>query len=132
MPRLPACAAIKLSTFLIFLPWLWPGVASAQMTHGHEGPQHQCAGPTLRCASTVTPTFAPDGSLWLVWAADGRVSVARSPDLGRSFTQAVAVNPEPLRLDTGPDERPKIAVDKVGRVAVAYAIFKDRAFETNN
>jgi hypothetical protein len=102
--------------------------ALAQMAHGHDDPQHHCAEPALRCASTATPTFAADGSLWLVWAAAGRVSVARSGDLGRSFTPAVAVTPEPLRLDTGPDERPKIAVDKDGRVAVAYAIFKDSAF----
>jgi hypothetical protein len=56
------------------------------------------------------------------------VSVARSEDFGRSFTPAVAVNPQPLRLDTGPDERPKIAIDRDGRVAVTYTIFKDSAF----
>jgi hypothetical protein len=83
-----------------------------QMAHGHDGPQYKCAERALRCAATVTPTFAADGSLWLVWAVAGRVSVARSGDLARSFTPAVAVNPDPLRLDTGPDERPKIAVDK--------------------
>jgi len=128
MPRSHLCAATILSAVLVFLPWLPPGAALAQMTHGHDGPQHECAEPALRCASTVTPTFAADGSLWLVWAAAGRVSVARSGDLGHSFTPAVAVNPEPLRLDTGPDERPKIAIDKDGRVAVAFAIFKDSAF----
>jgi hypothetical protein len=76
----------------------------------------------------VTPTFAPDGSLWLAWAAGGKVSVARSSDLGRTFTPAVAVNREPLELDWGPDARPKIAVDRDGRVFVAFAIFKDKAF----
>jgi hypothetical protein len=30
--------------------------------------------------------------------------------------------------NTGPDERPKIAVDKHGSIAVAFAIFKDSAF----
>ena len=76
----------------------------------------------------MTPTFAPDGALWLAWAAAGKVSVARSLDLGRTFTPPVAVNEEPLNLDWGPDARPKIAVDKDGRVFVAFAIFKDKAF----
>jgi hypothetical protein len=128
MPRLRACAAIKLFPVLTFLPLLWPGVAAAQMAHGHGDEKHQCAEPALRCASAATPVFAPDGSLWLTWAAAGWVSVAHSTDLGRSFSPAVAVNLEPLRLDTGPDERPKIAIDKSGGIAVAYAIFKDSAF----
>ena len=102
------------------------GAALAQM--GHQDPSPTCAEPALRCASTVTPTFAPDGSLWITWAAAGHVSVARSTDLGASFSPAVSVNREPLRLDSGPDERPKIAVDGAGRVAVAFAIFKDSAF----
>jgi hypothetical protein len=78
--------------------------------------------------SAATPAFAPDGSVWIAWAAAGRVSVARSPDLGRTFAPAIAINREPLRLDSGPDERPKLAIDKSGRIAVAYAIFKDSAF----
>jgi hypothetical protein len=56
------------------------------------------------------------------------VSVARSFDLGHSFAPAIAVNDKPLRLDSGPDERPKLAINKRGRLAVAYAIFKDSAF----
>src|SRR6516165_5211089 len=101
MPRSHFFAATTLAAVLKFA-LLPPSTALAQMAHGHDGPQHQCAEPALRCASTVTPTFAADGSLWLVWAAAGRVSVARSEDFGRSFTPAVGVNPEPLRLDTGP------------------------------
>jgi hypothetical protein len=66
--------------------------------------------------------------LWLAWAAAGTVSVARSLDLGRTFTPPVAANPAPLDLDWGPDARPQIAVDRDGRVFVAFAIFKDKAF----
>jgi hypothetical protein len=136
MARLHARAAINRFSLLTVLPLLWSGVAFAQTIHGHGDaqqhpcaePEHPCAEPALRCAGTATPTFAADGSLWLVWTAAGRVSVAHSTDLGRSFTPAVSVNPEPLRLDTGPDERPKIAVDKDRHVAVAFAIFKDSAF----
>jgi hypothetical protein len=105
------------------------GMAIAEMSHGgHHGGAPECAEPTLRCATKVTPTFAPDGSLWLAWAAAGRVSVARSLDHGRTFTPPVAVNAQPLELDWGPDARPKIAVDGQGRVFVAFAIFKDKNF----
>jgi hypothetical protein len=97
----------------------------AQMVHSHEGTQ--CAKPDISCASAVSPAFAPDGSLWVAFAA-GHISIAHSPDLGRTFGPAVAVNPDPLRLDSGPDERPKLAIDSSGRIAVAYAIFKDSAF----
>lgn len=103
------------------------GVATAQMSHNH-GAKEACAEPTLACASKVTPTFAPDGRLWLAFAAAGRVLVSHSADLGRSFTTPVSVAAEPQNLDWGPDARPKIAVDRDGRVFVAYAIFKDKAF----
>ena len=92
---------------------LWPGSGAPQMTHNHPG--SECADPGLACATTVTPAFAPDGSLWLAWTAASRVSVARSRDLARTFESAALVNREPQRLDSGPDERPKIAVDASGR-----------------
>ena len=103
------------------------GIASAQMSH-HHAPKQACEEPTLKCASKVTPTFASDGSLWLAWAAAGKVSVARAVDLGRTFGSPTAVNADPLELDWGPDARPKIAVDAQGRVFVAFAIFKDKNF----
>src|SRR5262249_10646752 len=75
--------------------------AAAQMGHDHagHGGAAACAEPTLACAAAATPAFGPDGALWLAWASGGRVSVARSPDLGRTFGPAVAVNPQPVRLD---------------------------------
>jgi hypothetical protein len=103
------------------------GIGIAEMSHHHEVKQ-LCAEPTLKCASKVTPTFAPDGSLWLAWAAAGKVSVVRSLDLGRTFNSPAAVNPDPMELDWGPDARPKIAVDEQGRVFVAFAIFRDKNF----
>ena len=30
----------------------------------------------------ASAAFAPDGTLWLTWAAGGRVSIAKSSDLG--------------------------------------------------
>jgi len=100
--------------------------AAAQMTHDHGN--KACAVPGLGCATKATPTFAPDGTLWVAWLAGRQVLVASSHDLGGSFTEPVAVNSEPLDLDWGPDARPKIVVDKDGRVFVAFARFRDRQF----
>jgi hypothetical protein len=87
-----------------------------------------CSDATLRCAIAGTPTFSADGALWLVWAAGGRVSVAKSTDLGRHFLTPVAVSPERVTLDSGPDERPQIVVDRAGRIVVAYAVFTDENY----
>jgi hypothetical protein len=99
----------------------------AQMNHQHAS-ESACDEPDLRCASRVTPTFAPDGTLWLAWMAGGQVSVASSKDRGQSFSTPVAVTKERLNLDWGPDARPKIVVDREGRISVAFSIFRDKAF----
>ena len=108
---------------------LGAGVATAQMSHDHGGHANpKCTDASLACAMQATPAFAPDGTLWLAWSANGTVSVAHSSDLGRTFSTSVAVNPETMNLDWGPDSRPSIALDKDGRVLVAFARFKDREF----
>ena len=66
-----------------------------------------------------------------VFVAAGRVAVMRLPDLGRSFSTPIPVNAEPRDIDWGPDARPKIVVDRDGRVVVAFAYFKDRAFNAD-
>ncbi|WP_315833003.1 sialidase family protein [Bradyrhizobium prioriisuperbiae] len=105
----------------------WHGSALAQMSHQHAS-EAACDDTTLRCASKVTPTFGPDGTLWLAWMAGGRVSVANSKDAGRNVSAPVQVTQKALNLDWGPDARPKIVVDRQGRVAVAFSTFRDKAF----
>lgn len=104
------------------------GTANAQMGHQHGPSEAACAEATLRCATRVTPTFAADGTLWLTWMAGGQVSVAHSTDRGIHLSGPVPVTTEPLDLDWGPDARPKIVVDRQGRVVVAFARFRDKAF----
>ncbi|UZE47400.1 sialidase family protein [Rhodopseudomonas sp. P2A-2r] len=106
---------------------LWRATASGQMSHQHAS-ETACEEQILRCASKVTPAFGPDGTLWLAWMAGGQVSVASSKDVGQSFSPPVAVSKETLNLDWGPDARPKIAVDRDGRIAVAFSTFRDKAF----
>jgi hypothetical protein len=106
---------------------LLQGAAVAQMSPQHQQRAHGngCAGTSIDCATTATPTFAPDGNLWVAWAAQGQVSIARSTDLGKSFSRAVPVHPGPLPLDPGADDRPQIVVHRDGRITVAYATRDD-------
>lgn len=114
---------MKTAVLMAFLltPLSW---AMAQ-GHGHGGTP-ACADGALACASSASPFFAPDGTLWLVWAAGDRVAAARSTDKGAHFGDPVRITPEPAKLDTGPDSRPQIVVDAAGRITVAYAVFRDQ------
>ena len=49
-------------------------------------------------------------------------------DGGKSFSAPVAATREGLNLDWGPDARPKIAIDRKGGIALAFSIFRDKAF----
>ena len=80
-----------------------------------------CNTTALACASIATGTFDPDGKLWVTWNAGGRISVASSTDLGKTFSDPVTLPKTELPLDEGPDARPKIAVGQGGRVIVTYA-----------
>jgi len=106
---------------------LWQGDVRAQMSHNHAS-EAACEETALRCASKVTPAFGPDGRLWLAWMAGGHVLVASSGDRGQSFSSPVQVTTEKLNLDWGPDARPKIVLDREGRMTLAFSIFKDKAF----
>jgi hypothetical protein len=105
---------------------LGSGAASAQQ-HQHQTAA-RCSEPTLACATTATPAIAGDGSLYLAWSAGGKVMVAHSTDLGKTFAPAVSITPEPAKIDSGPDARPKIAIDERGRVTVAYAVLRDQQY----
>ena len=103
------------------------GSASAQMNHNHAS-EAACEETALRCATKVTPAFGPDGRLWLAWMAGGHVLVANSGDDGQSYSPPVQVTRDKLNLDWGPDARPKIVLDRDGRISLAFSIFKDKAF----
>jgi hypothetical protein len=97
-----------------------PHLAGAHEGHRHV-PATACKTTALACASVATGAFAPDGTLWVTWAAGGRVSAAHSSDLGKTFTKPVTLPAMPLPLDDGPDARPKIAFGNDGRVAITFA-----------
>jgi len=111
---LPALAGLALAA----------GIAAAQPhQHGMDGAMsgtHE----TL----SATPAFAPDGTLWLARTEADRVVVAKSTDLGKTFSSPVSVAPGPINVDWGPDSRPQIVVDRDGHLIVTYAIFQDKRF----
>ena len=102
--------------------------ALAEMVHEHHQARESCGDLTLACAGTVTPAFGPDGALWVAARVNNQIFVAKSLDHGRSFTPPVVITPDGVTLDRGPDARPKILVDRGGRVIVAYATFRDKKF----
>ncbi len=102
------------------------GQANAHSEHMHAAPAVACAGIELKCATTASAAFDSGRTLWLVWAAGGRVSIASSADLGRSFSPAVTLPATELPLDNGPDARPKIAVGPDQRLVVTFATRDDK------
>jgi hypothetical protein len=108
------------------------GSTSAQMVHSAhmadampaKSPTN-CRGICLECANAATPFFTTDGNLLLSWTASGVVSVAKSADLGKSFSSSVKIAEHGKSLDAGADARPQIVADKQGNVFLAYAFFKD-------
>jgi hypothetical protein len=119
---------LKIGALLIFPALEFATSASL----AHEGHMHHHAQPTacqttaLACASVVTGAFAPDGKLWLIWTAGGRVSLANSTNLGKTTSTPVTLPATSLPLDDGPDARPKIVIGDGGRVVVTFATRDDK------
>jgi BNR repeat-like domain len=104
----------------------------AQMDHSvHSGMSMSskpppCEGSGLDCANAATPFLTSDSKLLLAWTSGGKVSVAQSVDMGKTFSPPVVVAEHGKSLDTGGDARPQIVSDAKGNVFLAYAFFKDK------
>jgi hypothetical protein len=96
-----------------------------QQEHTMHGSKTNCASPGLECANAATPFFTEDGALWLAWTAFGAVSVAKSYDMGRTFSERTEIANHQKSLDTGGDARAVITGDGKNRILVAYGFFKD-------
>lgn len=84
--------------------------------------------PTLRCAEAPGVTMDGHGRLWIVWAYAGHLYVQRSDDKGVSFTKAVTVNRLPEAISARGENRPKIVVDRKGRVFVSWTTPLEKRF----
>jgi thiol-disulfide isomerase/thioredoxin len=108
-----------------------PSAASAVSSTGKStgtstGATAACKDTTLQCARAATPLFTQDGSLSLVWAGGGAISIARSTDLGASFEPRTEIAKHGVFLDTGPDARPQLVSDKQNNLIIAYGFFRDK------
>jgi len=101
---------------------------SAHMAMMGMGKPSACQSSGLECANAATPFLTPDGKLLLAWTSGGKVSVAQSTDLGKTFNSPVVVAEHGKSLDTGGDARPQIISDMKGNVFLAYAFFKDSSW----
>jgi hypothetical protein len=95
-------------------------------SHEHGAAKAPCDSTERRCATKASAAFGPDGTLWLTWMAGGRVSVAKSSDLAKSFTSVVTLPKTELPLDDGPDARPKIVVGRDGKLIITFATRDDK------
>jgi hypothetical protein len=110
-----ALALVSLSVATLMAP------ASAQHA-GHDG--------VTADAEFKTPTVAvgANGSLWRAWVAADRVLVARSADLGRTWTDGVRVNAAAEAVDANGEARPKIALGPGGEIYVSYTRLGSRPY----
>jgi hypothetical protein len=67
-----------------------------------------------------TPAFDANGRLFVTFVEGDHVWVTRSDDGGRSFEAAARVNPQPEKVDSNGEGRPKIAVGRKGELYVSY------------
>lgn len=87
--------------------------------------------PTLRCAEAPGVTMDGRGRLWVVWAYAGHLYVQHSDDKGVSFSPAVPVNRLPEVISARGENRPKIALDKQGRIFVSWTTPLEKRFTGN-
>jgi hypothetical protein len=85
-------------------------------------------GPSPSSSSFPTPAFDESGRLFVAFVEGGFVYVSSSDDRGRTFDRAVAVNPEPEKIDANGEGRPKIAVARDGTLLVTWTQKLDKPY----
>ena len=67
---------------------------------------------SVHCGATPSAAFDADGRLWVAFVHDQQVFVGHSDDLGRNWSEPVAVNPIPEDAEHNGENRPKILIDQ--------------------
>lgn len=68
----------------------------------------------------VSVALGPDSRLWRARATADRIYVDYSDDFGMSYSASIAMNETPQRIRALPEDRPGLAADELGRIAVVY------------
>lgn len=104
-----------MKTPLIFRMFAAFLVMFSQIAHTHEAltkyqPNHLA----------VSVASDAQGQLWRASVKHGYIWVDKSNDLGKTFTKAVKVNPQPMKIAADGEARPKIAVTAEGNVYLTW------------
>lgn len=83
---------------------------------------------SLKCGHAPSAVFDSNGRLWLAWAFGGHVYVNFSDDKGKTYSAPVAVNNTPEPIAARAENRPKVVVDKDGRVFVSWTMKLPKRF----
>lgn len=116
---------------------LCSAVMAAVQQHNHGGgavstPAATCGDaavlPDMRCAEAPGVTIDGKGRLWIVWAYAGHLYVQHSDDKGVTFSRLVTVNRLPEAISAHGENRPKIVVDREGRIFVSWTMPLEKRF----
>ena len=77
---------------------------------------------SVHCGSTPSATFDRHGNLWIAYVQDEFVYVSQSKDLGKSFSEPVAVNSMEEDVEHNGENRPKIIVADSGQIFVSWTL----------
>ena len=107
--------------------------ATGGHNHGGKGTAAPGCGdvaalPDLQCADAPGVTIDGNGRLWIAWAYAGHLYVQHSDDKGVTFSRAVSVNRFPEAISARGENRPKIVVDKKGRIHVSWKTPLEKRF----
>ncbi len=75
---------------------------------------------SLRCAPAPTSRFDQQGRLWITWSYGGHVYVSSSDDRGKTLNQSIVVNRIPEPVSARGENRPKIVLDRKGKIYVSW------------
>ena len=77
---------------------------------------------SVHCGSTPSATLDSEGRLWVAFVQNEFVYVSQSNDLGKSYSDPVAVNPVAEDAEHNGENRPKIIVDESGTIFVSWTL----------
>jgi hypothetical protein len=89
-------------------------------------PQQRWRETLARPAHGAGAAFDAGGRLWRAEVRGQHLEVSVSSDRGRTFSVPVRVNPRPEHIAADGENRPKIVVDRGGRIYVSYTQALDR------
>ena len=129
---------MKKLTFVLLLSgcMIQANATHQMLNRGHNKTVAQpCSNPqqpvSLQCAPAPSSQFDDTGVLWIVWSSGGHVYVSSSDDQGKTLNQSVVVNRIPEAVSARGENRPKIVLDKKGKIYVSWTTPLEKRYTGN-